>query len=139
MAPPGEPRTAPKPEPIGSMAFVSLATICVLCGLFILWRRTDKLRKAVAQRLNLKSLSGSEGRIRLSEDEGPSAAEFLGDGDDDDDDNLHLSHSDTDTLTEQMKRATRAWREPNITPLYSEQNATASTAPPASSDNVIRL
>jgi hypothetical protein len=90
-------------------------------------------------RLNLKSLSGSEGRIRLSEDEGPSAAEFLGDGDDYDDDNLHLSHSDTDTLSEQMKRATRAWREPNITPLYSKQNATTPTAPPASGDNVIRL
>ncbi|KAJ3528401.1 hypothetical protein NMY22_g9428 [Coprinellus aureogranulatus] len=131
MAPPGEPKTAPKPEPIGNVPLVSLATICVLCGLFILWRRTDKLRKAVAQRLNLKTISGSEGRIRLSEDDGPSAAEFL--EDDYDEDNPHLSlNSDTDTLSEQMKRATRAWGEPNIAALSSETSASTTSSPPPS-------
>lgn len=126
MAPPGEPKTAPKPEPIGNMGLVSLATICAMCVLFIIWRRTDKLRKAVAKRLKLNTISGSEGRIRLSEDDGPSAAEFL--EDDFDDDNLHLSlNSDTDTLSEQMKRATRAWREPNIAALSSASEAPESS------------
>ncbi|KAF6750301.1 hypothetical protein DFP72DRAFT_1048347 [Ephemerocybe angulata] len=49
MAPTGEPKPSPKPEPIGSMAWVSLITICTLCGLFILWRRADALRKVVAR------------------------------------------------------------------------------------------
>jgi hypothetical protein len=41
----------------------------------------------------LKTLTRSEGRIRLSEDDGPAATEFL--GDDFDDDNVSLRSNDT--------------------------------------------
>lgn len=150
MAPTGEPKPSPKPEPIGSMAWVSLITICTLCGLFILWRRADALRKVVARRFNLKPLgSQSEGRIRLSEDDGPPSAEFLWNGDEYDDDNTHLDTVDPSAreLSDHIKRATNAWREPNIAPLQSHDQPTASassipptTPDPSSQDNaIIRL
>ncbi|KAF5325889.1 hypothetical protein D9611_001032 [Ephemerocybe angulata] len=192
MAPTGEPKPSPKPEPIGSMAWVSLITICTLCGLFILWRRADALRKVVARRIlvphplsftarrvyndntslpstapsqnkqkranintspprfNLKPLgSQSEGRIRLSEDDGPPSAEFLWNGDEYDDDNTHLDTVDPSAreLSDHIKRATNAWREPNIAPLQSHDQPTASassipptTPDPSSQDNaIIRL
>lgn len=60
----------------------------------------------------LKTFSGSEGRIRLSEDDGPPANEFL--DDDYDEDNEHIHDSDDEPLSEHIRRATQAWREPNI-------------------------
>ncbi|KAF8900416.1 hypothetical protein CPB84DRAFT_1708934 [Gymnopilus junonius] len=111
MAPiPGEPRESPKPQPIGNMPMLFLLTTCTLCGLFILWRRADALRRAVSHQL--KTFNRSEGRIRLSEDDGPPANEFL--ADDFDEDNEHLRDSDDEPLTEHIRKATQAWREPNI-------------------------
>lgn len=60
----------------------------------------------------MKTFTRTEGAIRLSEDDGPSATEFL--GDDFDDDNEHLDDSADEPLSEHIRRATQAWREPNI-------------------------
>ncbi|TDL26819.1 hypothetical protein BD410DRAFT_782895 [Rickenella mellea] len=79
---PGEPRESPKPQPIGYFPLVSLVTICTLCALFILWRRASSLRSVVAHRL--KAWRGTEGRIRLSEDDGPPARSFVEDEAEDD-------------------------------------------------------
>lgn len=131
MAPavaPNEPKPSTKPEPIGDMAWISLITICTLCGLFILWRRADALRRVVSRRLKLKTMGDSEGRIRLSEDDGPSATEFL--EDDFDEDNAHLDlHADSNDISAQMKRMTNAWREPNIAALQAHTNGTSSSTP----------
>lgn len=56
--------------------------------------------------------SSSEGRIRLSEDDGPPANEFL--ADDYDDDNEHLHDSDNEPLSEHIRKVTEAWRRPNV-------------------------
>jgi hypothetical protein len=60
----------------------------------------------------LKTFTRTEGTIRLSEDDGPPASEFL--GDDFDEDNEHFDDSTDEPLSEHIRRATRAWREPNI-------------------------
>ena len=60
----------------------------------------------------LKTFTRTEGTIRLSEDDGPPAREFL--GDDFDEDNEHLDDSTDEPLSEHIRRATRAWREPTI-------------------------
>ncbi|EPQ55954.1 hypothetical protein GLOTRDRAFT_138666 [Gloeophyllum trabeum ATCC 11539] len=89
MAPPmapGEPRKAPKPQPMGNFPLVVLLTVCMLCILFVLWRRASELRTVVSHQL--KTWSGREGNIRLSEDNAPPAREFL--DDDYDDDNAGL-------------------------------------------------
>ncbi|KAJ2930486.1 hypothetical protein H1R20_g6603, partial [Candolleomyces eurysporus] len=142
MAPvqPGEPKTSPKPEPIGNYPFVILVTTCTLCLLFILWRRAHGLRRVVSQRLGLKTLSGSsaseEGQIRLSEDDGPSSTSFLT-PDDYDDDNEHLTYNDNESLSAHMKRVTNAWREPTIPPALlasegqADSNSSASAPSPA--------
>ena len=54
----------------------------------------------------LKTLTSNEGRIRLSEDNGPPANEFL--ADDYDEDNEHLNDSGNETLSEHIKKATAA-------------------------------
>ncbi|KAL4065498.1 hypothetical protein V8B97DRAFT_1984506 [Scleroderma yunnanense] len=77
---PGEPREGNKPEPIGSFLLVVLLTICTSCLLYILWRRASSLRTVVSHQL--KTWTTDEGRIRLSEDDGPAATEFLSDADD---------------------------------------------------------
>jgi len=89
---------------------IFLFTTCTLCALFILWRRADALRRVVSHQL--KTFNRSEGRIRLSEDDGPPANEFL--VDDFDEDNEHLRDSDDEPLTEHIRKATQAWREPNV-------------------------
>ncbi|KIK00386.1 hypothetical protein K443DRAFT_611264 [Laccaria amethystina LaAM-08-1] len=111
MAPiPGEPKESPKPQPIGNMPLIFLFTACTLCSLFILWRRADALRKVVSH--SLKTITNrNDGRIRLSEDDGPPAHEFL--EDDYDEDNAHLDDSDDEPLSEHVRKATQAWREPN--------------------------
>ncbi|TFK48216.1 hypothetical protein OE88DRAFT_1737911 [Heliocybe sulcata] len=89
MAPPmapGEPRKSPKPEPMGNFPLVVLFTVCMLCILFVLWRRASELKSVVSHQL--KTWSRAEGTIRLSEDNGPSHREFL--DDDYDDDNAGL-------------------------------------------------
>jgi len=101
---PGEPKESPKPQPIGSMLMIVLLTTCTLCLLFLLWRRADSLRRAVSHQL--KTLTSSEGRIRLSEDNGPPANEFL--ADDYDDDNEHLNDLGSETLSEHIRKATEA-------------------------------
>ena len=52
------------------------------------------------------------GRIKLSEDDGPPAHEFL--EDDYGEDNAHLNDSDDEPLSEHVRMATQAWREPNV-------------------------
>ncbi|KAI0000810.1 hypothetical protein BJV74DRAFT_820822 [Russula compacta] len=81
--PPGEPRPAPKPQPIGSFPFLLLFTTATVCVLFIIWRRSDTLRTVVAHQL--KTWTRQEGAVRLSEDDGPPAHSFLDQVDDDDD------------------------------------------------------
>jgi hypothetical protein len=61
---------------------------------------------------SLKTIT-NDGRIRLSEDDGPPAHEFL-EGDYDED-NMHLDDSDDELLSEHVRKATQAWRGPNYT------------------------
>lgn len=62
----------------------------------------------IAYAFRLKTLTSSEGRIRLSEDNGPPANEFL--ADDYDEDNEHINDFGHETLSEHIKkdRATEA-------------------------------
>jgi hypothetical protein len=53
--------------------------------------------------IRLKTLTSSEGRIRLSEDNGPPANEFL--TDDYDEDNEHLNDFGHETLSEHIRKA----------------------------------
>ncbi|TFK36598.1 hypothetical protein BDQ12DRAFT_686697 [Crucibulum laeve] len=113
MAPapiPGEPRESPKPQPIGNMPTIILFTVLTSCCLFILWRRLDTLRGVVSHQL--KTFTHSEGRIRLSEDDGPSATEFLEDDYDEDNEMLDGNNSDDEPLTEHIRKSTQVWREP---------------------------
>ncbi|KAF9221733.1 hypothetical protein BS17DRAFT_784579 [Gyrodon lividus] len=76
---PGEPREGNKPEPVGNIALVVVSTTCTLCLLYFLWRRASRLRAVVSHQL--KTWTTQEGQIRLSEDDGPPATEFLADDD----------------------------------------------------------
>ncbi|KAL4254686.1 hypothetical protein ABKN59_004427 [Abortiporus biennis] len=98
MAPVGEPKESPKPQPIGNGPFIVLFTICALCAIFLLWRRASALRSVVGHQL--KRITGQEGTIRLSLDDGPSSHEFL--SDDFDEDNEHLDN-------EPLARAWKPW------------------------------
>jgi hypothetical protein len=60
----------------------------------------------------LKTLTSNEGRIRLSEDNGPPANEFL--ADDYDEDNEHLNDSELEPLSEHIKKVTEAWQRPTV-------------------------
>ncbi|KIM41857.1 hypothetical protein M413DRAFT_139366 [Hebeloma cylindrosporum] len=127
---PGEPKESPKPQPIGNMPMIFLWTACTLCAIFLIWRKADTLRRVVSHRL--KTFTRAEGTIRLSEDDGPPASEFL--GDDFDEDNEHLDASTDEPFSEHIRRATRAWREPNIPDSLRVENevplqSTAHTSP----------
>ncbi|KAF8440024.1 hypothetical protein L210DRAFT_3541472 [Boletus edulis BED1] len=74
---PGEPRGGNKPEPLGNIGLLILTTTCTLGLLYLLWRRASSLRAVVSHQL--KTWTTQEGRIRLSEDDGPAATEFLAD------------------------------------------------------------
>ncbi|KAJ6492912.1 hypothetical protein C8R47DRAFT_1214185 [Mycena vitilis] len=92
MAPaiPGEPKESPKPQPMGgNMPMIFLFTTCTLCFLFIIWRRASALRSVISHQLKMIAPPGSEGAIRLSEDDGPPAREFLEDDYDDDNEGLN--------------------------------------------------
>ncbi|KAJ7203658.1 hypothetical protein GGX14DRAFT_461715 [Mycena pura] len=87
--PPREPKQSPKPQPMGgNMPMIFLVTMCTLCFLFILWRRASALRSVITHQL--KTITHSEGAIRLSEDDGPPARAFLEDDYDDDNEGLTL-------------------------------------------------
>ncbi|KAK7447065.1 hypothetical protein VKT23_014277 [Stygiomarasmius scandens] len=95
---PGEPKTSPKPKPIGNMPLIVLLTTCTLCLLFLLWRRADSLRSVISHQL--KTITRQEGRIRLSEDDGPPAHEFL--EDEHIDDALELGEGDVRNVSERV-------------------------------------
>ncbi|KAF9450531.1 hypothetical protein P691DRAFT_665124, partial [Macrolepiota fuliginosa MF-IS2] len=97
-----EPKEQPKPQPIGYMPMVVLFTTCMLCALFLLWRRADSLRRVVAHQLKTVTRRG-EGGIRLSEDDGPPAREFLEDDYDDDNEVLPGDNSDDEPLTHHVR------------------------------------
>uniref|UniRef100_A0A0W0FML3 Uncharacterized protein n=2 Tax=Moniliophthora roreri TaxID=221103 RepID=A0A0W0FML3_MONRR len=100
--PPGEPKSSSKPQPIGNMPIIILFTTCTMCALFILWRRADALRSVISHQL--KVIRQPEGRIRLSEDNGPPAHEFL--QDDGDEDAVELEDDiDDEPLTERPPKA----------------------------------
>ncbi|KAL0574031.1 hypothetical protein V5O48_007915 [Marasmius crinis-equi] len=96
-----EPKPSAKPQPLGNMTLIVLLTTCTLCGLFILWRRADSLRAVVSHRL--KTLRRPEGRIRLSEDDGPPAHEFIHDNPDEDEVEDDI---DDEPLTERLPAKT---------------------------------
>jgi hypothetical protein len=92
------------------MPMIFLFTTCTLCFLFILWRRADALRSVIAHRCaaiilycfwiiypfsydRLKTITHprAEGAIRLSEDDGPPAREFLEDDYDDDNEGVDMN------------------------------------------------
>ncbi|KAK2460455.1 hypothetical protein APHAL10511_007620 [Amanita phalloides] len=77
MSPTGDPRQSPKPEPIGNLTMILLFTTCAMCIIFLIWRKADSLRSVVSHQL--KTFSEPEGRIRLSEDDGPPAHSFIDD------------------------------------------------------------
>ncbi|KAI6118176.1 hypothetical protein F5141DRAFT_605737 [Pisolithus sp. B1] len=52
-----------------------LLLICISCLFFILWRRADRLRGVASHQLE----TWSTAQVRLSEDDGPAATEFLAD------------------------------------------------------------
>ncbi|KAI6037964.1 hypothetical protein EDC04DRAFT_2069200 [Pisolithus marmoratus] len=63
------------------LLLLALLVICTSCLFFILWRRTNILQSVVSHPLEPWS-TAQEGRVRLSEDDGPAATEFLADADD---------------------------------------------------------
>ncbi|OSX58002.1 hypothetical protein POSPLADRAFT_1174005 [Postia placenta MAD-698-R-SB12] len=93
MAPtvnPGEPRQAPKPQPLGNFPLIILFTTCTCCVLFLLWRRASSLRTVVAHKLT--TWTRKDGQIRLSIDDGPPAHEFLQDDFDEDRERITEQH-----------------------------------------------
>ncbi|KAG1856800.1 hypothetical protein F4604DRAFT_1209937 [Suillus subluteus] len=79
---PGEPHDGNKPQPLGNFGLIFIFTTSTLCLLYLLWRRASALRAVVSHQL--QTWTRTEGQIRLSEDDGPSAVEFLTDADDED-------------------------------------------------------
>ncbi|KAF8645979.1 hypothetical protein AX16_007463 [Volvariella volvacea WC 439] len=57
-----------------------------MCALFLLWRKANSIGRIVSHQM--KTWTTTEGRVRLSADDGPAATSFLGDdpADDSDDD-----------------------------------------------------
>ncbi|KAJ7146213.1 hypothetical protein C8R44DRAFT_9469 [Mycena epipterygia] len=91
--PPGVPKQSPKPQPMGgNMPMIFLFTTCTLCFLFILWRRASALRSVISHQL--KTITRTEGAIRLSQDDGPPAREFLEDDYDEDHEGLNMDDHD---------------------------------------------
>ncbi|KAF5381527.1 hypothetical protein D9757_008169 [Collybiopsis confluens] len=98
--PPGEPKVSPKPQPLGNYALIVLLTTVTCCALFILWRRADALRAVISHQL--KTITRSEGQIRLSSDDGPPAHDFI---EDDEDDALELEAEDNRRLPQHHHRS----------------------------------
>ncbi|KAG2151017.1 uncharacterized protein EDB93DRAFT_1140650 [Suillus bovinus] len=93
---PGEPQDGNKPQPLGNFGIILFFTTSTLCLLYLLWRRASALRAVVSHQL--QTWTSTEGQIRLSEDDGPSATEFLTEADDEDvgivDDGLTLGQDE---------------------------------------------
>ncbi|KAG1816683.1 uncharacterized protein BJ212DRAFT_167206 [Suillus subaureus] len=79
---PHKPHEGNKPQPLGNFGLIFIFTTCTLCLLYLFWRRASALRAVVSHQL--QTWTRTEGQIRLSEDDGPSATEFLTDADDED-------------------------------------------------------
>ncbi|KAJ7607357.1 hypothetical protein FB45DRAFT_948144 [Roridomyces roridus] len=89
MAPVGTPKESPKPQPMGgNIPVIFLVTTGTIVLLFVLWRRAAALRSVISHQL--KTITRTEGAIRLSEDDGPPAREFLEDDYDEDHTGLEL-------------------------------------------------
>ncbi|KAJ7153459.1 hypothetical protein C8R43DRAFT_829847, partial [Mycena crocata] len=89
-----EPKQSPKPQPMGgNMPMIFLFTTCTLCFLFIIWRRASALRSVISHQLKTIA-QPTEGAIRLSEDDGPPAREFLEDDYDDDNEGVNMDDHD---------------------------------------------
>jgi len=70
------PRKSPHPDdPFAGMLFIPILALASVCLLFVLYRRASSLRYVVGNQL--KTWTNREGRIRLSEDDGPSAQSFV--------------------------------------------------------------
>jgi len=107
---PGEPRESPKPQPLGDITIIILFTACTICALFLIWRKASSLRGVVSHQL--KAFTSSDGRIRLSEDDGPPANDFLADDSDDDHERFDDSHGET-LLQDVRIPSSRTSRKPN--------------------------
>ncbi|KAL7412148.1 hypothetical protein BDY24DRAFT_393400 [Mrakia frigida] len=67
-ASPDDPRSGSPPQPTEHLILVPVLAIITLCILFILWRRADAMKGAVAYRLKNRTLRGP-GTIRLGDEE----------------------------------------------------------------------
>ncbi|KAJ4480889.1 hypothetical protein J3R30DRAFT_3287452 [Lentinula aciculospora] len=105
-----EPKTAPKPQPIGNIALIILLTTCTSCILFLLWRRAEAFRAAISHQL--KTITRSEGQIRLSQDDGPPAHEFLED-DESTDNAFELDTGDVGPLPERQLVPAQTYLDPD--------------------------
>jgi len=84
-----------------------LLTTCTCCLVFLLWRRASRLRAVVGHQLKswTNGTQGSNGRIRLSLDEGPPSTEFLDPpNEDDDEDAVELEEDEFDLDDEPLTR-----------------------------------
>jgi len=126
MAPVGEPRPSPKPQPLGNFPLILLFTTCTCCAVFLLWRRASKLRTVVAHQL--KTWTQKEGQIRLSIDDGPPVHEFLEDDYDED----HERIADEELLAVTAERLNAAHSQPEVIIQHEDIELTdeASSAPP---------
>ncbi|KAH7911282.1 hypothetical protein BJ138DRAFT_1006937, partial [Hygrophoropsis aurantiaca] len=91
------PREGNKPQPLGDFGLLFMTTTITICLLYLLWRRASSLRTVVSHQL--KTWTRQEGTIRLSEDDGPPATEFLTDADDED-----VGRTDDEPLAQGMER-----------------------------------
>ncbi|EIW76641.1 hypothetical protein CONPUDRAFT_84607 [Coniophora puteana RWD-64-598 SS2] len=73
---PDSPRLGHKNEPTGSFLIPLVLTIGGLALVFLLWRRASQLKSIVAHQLQTWR-GDNAGNVRLSEDNGPPASEFL--------------------------------------------------------------
>ncbi|KAJ7457033.1 hypothetical protein FB451DRAFT_1142967 [Mycena latifolia] len=122
---PGEPKESPKPQPMGgNMPMIFLFTTCTLCFLFILWRRASVLRSVISHQLKTITHSQSEGAIRLSEDDGPPAREFLEDDYDDDNEGLNMDDHGDEPLPVPGRQAGAAHiQTPPLVPQWEERSS----------------
>lgn len=69
----------------------------------------------------MKTWTGTEGRVRLSEDDGPASTQFLEDDYDDDNEGLELTNDREDEpLTERIRQAEAASETPPLEPLHPD-------------------
>ncbi|KZT03279.1 uncharacterized protein LAESUDRAFT_716290 [Laetiporus sulphureus 93-53] len=130
MVPPGEPRKGAKPQPLGNFPLIILFTTCTLCAVFLLWRRASSLKTVVAHQLS--TWTQKEGRIRLSEDDGPPSREFL--EDEYDEDNARIPDDEPLAVTAHRLNSVNVIPVTEHTP--SDEHA---VQPPAGGDSQILI